>query len=398
MMGFQASRALPGTRKAMLDVLCRHLPMVRLRAGLMLAAVAVASACTGEIVDPNGGGGDPEAAAIQAFESNVAPTLQAKCAVCHAGVAAPQFMKPDPTLREGVLKFNGGALVNLMEPGQSRLSVFASSQAHASVGVNYTPAEAAQVTAWAELEALAAGVESSPVVETAKLTPMVGPNEIDLGTIGLTGSKFKFDYQPLATGMYLSRITVDAGAGVRLVHPLFVVWDEATAIPDPIDRFSDVDLTVAELTSSQVGGGTAVFVDIPPQGQLSVHFKTVSLANGMPPSDGGGIVGGGCKAVPSFTANARTLLQQNCASCHAGANAGATGATDMRQLADDTKQAEACAQILSRVSKLNPDQSSILESVRPGSPVTHPFKFPNQGAFDAYRASLIMWINAEAAP
>ena len=399
MTGFQASRALPGTRKAMLDVLCRHLPMVRLRAGgLALAAIALATACTGEIVDPGEGGGDPEAAAIQAFETNVQPTLQAKCASCHASTVAPQFLKPDPTLREGVLKFNSGALVNLMDPVQSRLAVYASSQAHAAVGVNYTPAEAAQVTAWAELEALAAGVDAPPVVETGKLTPRVGANEIDLGSIGLTGSKFKFDYQPLATGMYLSRISVDAGTGgVHLVHPLFVVWDGATQIPDPIDRFSDVDLTVAEAQSSQVGGGTAVFVDIPPQGELSVHFKAISLANGMPPTGGGGITGGGCKAVAQFTANVRPQLQQ-CLGCHGGANSGATGATDMTKLNNDAEQANACAQILSRASKLNPDQSSIIVSVDAAVTNVHAFYKVPAGNFANYRTQLLAWIQAEAAP
>ncbi len=380
----------------MLDVLCRHLPMIRLRVSLAAALALAAVACTGDIVDPDG---DPLEAAMRAFDTNVAPTMQIKCASCHTSTQNPQFMKPDPTLREGVLGFNGGALVDMMDPVASRLSVYASSQAHATVGVNYTPAEAAQVTAWVELEALAAGVTPDPVVETAKITPTLGANEIDLATIGLTGSKLTFDYQPLATGMYLSRIQVDAGTGgVRLVHPLFVVWDGAQAIPDPIDRFSDIDLTVAEASTSMVGGGTAVFVDIPPQGQRSLHFKTATFANGMPPSDDGGIIGGGCKAVPQFTANARTPLQGNCTSCHAGGNQSATNATDMRDLGDDLKQAEACAQILSRVSKLNPDQSSVLESVRPGSPVNHPFKFPNQGAFDAYRASMLVWINAEAAP
>ncbi len=382
----------------MLDLLCRHLPMVRLRAGLVLAAVALAGACTGEIVDP--GDGDPSGVAIEAFEVNVAPTLQAKCASCHASLVAPQFMRPDPTLREGVLKFNNASLVDLMNPGASRLAVYPSSQAHASVGVNYTPAEAAQVTAWAELEAVVAGVVQEPVVETAKIAPRVGSNELDLTSIGLAGSKFKFDYQPLATGMYLSRISVDAGTGgVRLVHPLFVVWDGATAIPDPIDRFSDIDLTVAEAASSQVGGGTAVFVDIPPQGELSIHFKTISLANGTPPTGGGGgIVGGGCKAVALFTASARPALQACAQQCHGGTNAGATGATDMTLLGNEARQADACAQILSRVSKLNPDQSSIIVSVDPAVANVHPqFKVPAAN-FANYRTQMLAWIQAEAAP
>ncbi len=380
----------------MLDVLCRHLPMVRLRISALAALALVAAACTGDIVDPEG---DPLEAATRAFDTTVAPTMQTKCASCHVSSTNPQFMRPDPTLREGVLNFNGGALVDLMDPQASRLSVYASSQAHATVGVNYLPAEAAAVTAWVELEALAAGVEAEPVVETAKITPVIGANEVDLGSIGLTGSKLTFDYQPLATGMYLSRISVNASTGgVRLVHPLFVVWDGATPIPDPIDRFSDIDLTVAEMTTSQVGGGTAVFVDIPPTGQLSLHFKTATFANGMPPSDDGGIVGGGCKAVPLFTSAARPQLTGCANQCHGGNNAAARGATDMSKLADDAQQPDACAQILSRVSKLNPDQSSIIVSVDPAVPNVHPqFKVPAAN-FANYRTQMLMWINAEAAP
>jgi cytochrome c553 len=370
--------------------------MVRLRIAVAATLVIAAAACTGDIVDPDG---DPLEAATRAFDQNVAPTLQTKCASCHTSTENPQFMRPNPTLREGVLTFNSGGLVDLMSPVASRLSVFASSQAHATVGVNYLPAEAAQVTAWVELEALAAGITADPVVETGKVTPVTGPNTIDLTDIGLTGSKLTFDYQPLATGMYLSRIQIDAGTGgVRLVHPLFVVWDAATPIPDPIDRFSDVDLTVAELTQSQVGGGTAVFVDIPPQGQLSVHFKTATFANGMPPSDDGGIVGGGCKAVPQFTSQARPQLTTCANQCHGGTNAAARAATDMSKLLDDLQQPDACAQILSRVSKLNPDQSSIIVSVDPAVNNVHPYYKVPAADFAQFRTEMLAWINAEAAP
>ncbi|MEZ4399582.1 MAG: hypothetical protein R3B06_06170 [Kofleriaceae bacterium] len=397
MLGPYPFRVLPVSRRAALEILFRRLPMVRLQAvGALAVFAAVASACTGDIVDPNG---DPSAAAIAAFTREVEPTLQAKCAACHTGVAAPQFMKPEPTLREGILGFSGGSLVSLTDPVQSRLAVYASSQAHMMVGTNYTPAEAAKVTAWVELEALAAGVTAEPTVESPTITPVIGPNSIDLGAIGLTGTTFEFDYQPLATGMYLSRIKVTAGTGgARLTHPLFVVWDGAQPIPDPIDRFSDIDLTVAEATSSSVGGGTAVFVDIPPTAPVSLHFKAATFANGMPPSDNGGTTGGGCKAVALFTAMARPQLTTCAGMCHAGSNAGATAATDMTKLADDAQQDAACAQILSRISKLNPDQSSIIVSVDPGVTNVHPYYKVPAGTFADYRTQLLAWINAEAAP
>jgi hypothetical protein len=141
-----------------------------------------------------------------------------------------------------------------------------------------------------------------------------------------------------------------------------------------------------------------VFVDIPPQGQLSVHFKTATFANGMPPSGGGGITGGGCKAVPQFTSTARPPLTACAGMCHAGTNAAARGATDMSKLADDLMQPEACAQILSRVSKLNPDQSSIIVSVDPAVTNVHPYYKVPAANFAAFKAQMLMWINAEAAP
>ena len=392
MLGSLRFRAVPVSRRAALEVLLRRLSMVRLSA-VALATLAVA--CTGEIVDPSG---DAAKAAAAAFKSNVEPTLTSKCGVCHTGTAFPQFMRPDPTLRDGVLKFDGGKLLNLDDPQQSRLAVYASSQAHAMVGTNYQPAEAAKVVAWAELEALAAGKSPAPTIETPVITPVVGQNTIDLGALGLTGTTFKFDYQPLATGMYLSRISGTAGAGgVRLTHPLFVVWDGNNPVPDPIDRFGDIDLTVAEMTSSSVGGGTAVFVDVPPTAPLSLYFKAATFANGMPPSTDGGATGG-CKAVAQFTAAVRGPLTASCTSCHAGGNAGATAATDMTKLADDAQQMAACAQILSRVSKLTPDQSALFVSAQPNSGLNHPFKFPSDTEFQAFKAAILPWITAEAAP
>lgn len=388
-------RRLPVTRRAALEVLLRRLPMVRLHA-LSVGLALVAAACTGEIIDPSG---EAAAAASAAFSRNVEPTLLAKCGACHTGTLNPQFMKPDPTLRDGVMNFDGGKLLSLDDPQTSRLAVYASSQAHAGVGTNYTPAEAARVVAWVELEAIAAGLTPAPTIETPVVTPLVGTNTIDLAALGLAGTTFTFDYQPLATGMYLSRIAVTAGAGgVRLTHPLFVVWEGAEPVPDPIDRFSDIDLTVAEMTSSPVGGGTAVFVDVPPNAPLSLYFKAATFANGMPPSTGGGTTGGGCKAVAQFTSVVRAPLTASCTSCHAGGVAGATAATDMTKLADDAQQPAACAQILSRVSTLNPDQSALFVAAQPNSGLNHPFKFATDGEFQAFKAAILPWITAEAAP
>jgi hypothetical protein len=408
--GRKATSSLVGTRSAMLAVLCERLSMVRLRAGVTtfaaLALAVASSACTGDIINPDGG--DPLETAIKAFERDVQPIMNTKCAVCHTQAAYPQFMKPDPTLREGIMKYeNGGglSLIDLESPIDSRLQVFSSSEAHLVSGPNFTPAEAAKVTAWIELEALAAGVVEMPEVKTGKIAPVVGPNEIDLTTIGLTGSKFMFDFERITTGYYLSRIKVTAGTGgVHLVDPLFVIWEGEAAVPDPINRFSGIDLVVEEAMESPVGGGTAIFTypaAVPASPQISVHFKTATFANGMEPTENGG-ANGACKAVAQFTANIAPLLQPCAMMCHGGTMASATGATNMTKLGDMTPQGQldACNQILTRVSKLNPNQSSIIVSVDPSSTVGHAvrnYRVPAAN-FPAYRDAMIAWINAEAAP
>ena len=71
--------------------------------------------------------------------------------------------------------------------------------------------------------------------------------------------------EPLSVGMYLSEIMLSAGPdGAHLVHPLFVVWQAETPEPDPIDRFAGLDLALAAGQSQMIGGGTAVFVEVPP--------------------------------------------------------------------------------------------------------------------------------------
>lgn len=405
--GQQHARQMTGSRRAMLDTLLRHLPMVRLRVpaprrvsaavGLALAAATMA-ACAGEITFP-GPGGDTEDPAVTAakakFASDVKPVLDGFCGACHTGMPNIDFMNPTPDVRDNMLAWTG--LVNLSAPTQSSLL---SKGAHS--GPALTPDQSAVMLDWIELEAVAAGGEPAEVVETDRITPQPGVNVVDLSAIGLTGTSLQFLYEPLATGMYLSDIKVVAGAGgAHLVNPLFVIWEADAPNPDPINRFGNIDLLLQAGEESFVGGGTAVFVDVDPLADISIHFRTATLADGSGGGGGGGdggVVGGGCNNVPAFTASARTPLSGSCGGCHANAgNADAVAAVDMRLINDLTadSQASSCAQVKTRVNELDPVNSGLFLAPDPNSGTAHPFKFPTAGDFTNFRDQVIQWINQE---
>jgi hypothetical protein len=358
---------------------------------LPLASLAVAlTACAGDIT---GGGGDDAAlaAAKAKFTADVEPILDGFCGACHVGMANIDFMRPEPDMRSRIMTWEN--LVKLDAPTGSELL-----NKGPHTGPALTPDQAAVMLDWIELEVVAAGGEPAATVETDKITPTPGLNMVDLGAIGLTGSQLTFLYEPLATGMYLSDIKVTGGTGgVHLVNPLFVIWMEEAANPDPINRFGNVDLTVLEGTTSFVGGGTAVFVDVVPGSAISVHFRVAEFADGTDPDDDG-IIGGGCNNVTAFTANAQAALATNCASCHGeGGLTDAMGATDMRRINDLTAdgQAAACAQVKTRVNTLDPVNSGLFLAPDPNSGTAHPFKFPSADAFTAFRDQVILWINEE---
>ena len=98
------------SRRAMLDTLLKHLPMVRLSAGVL--------------IDGNGGGTlTPEQQAARTAWTNEAwPHLQQQCVGCHAGSEQDiAFLAGGDALkvRDALLGFNV-QVVNLDAPGSSR--------------------------------------------------------------------------------------------------------------------------------------------------------------------------------------------------------------------------------------------------------------------------------------
>ena len=362
----------------------------------MLLAVAVAAAgceMTGELhgsETPNPGvdaGDDTAQIARAAFDDDVAPLLQGFCGACHSAADSVGFMAPNPDMYSSVTTWP--LLVDLENHSSSRLL---------SKGVHDGPAWTADQRAvigdWLGLETIAAGVVPVVEPETAPFSPIVGINTVDLAQIGMAGSSVTFRLEKLQVGYYISELMVNAGLeGAHLVHPLFVTWSESVPTPDPVDRFSGVEVNADPSQSAMIGGGTVVLVNVPEGAMLSIHFVKAEPAVANP-----GLPATGCKVVASFTQNARSLLSASCGSCHAGGDASATAATDLR-LIDDLSpagQIAVCGQALSRVSLGDPLNSGLFVATNPALGAAHPFKFNGDAiAFNAFRDAVLAWINAE---
>jgi len=329
----------------------------------------------------------PEEEVKLQFETEVAPLLTSFCSACHGSETTVPFMEDGGAMYGSVMEWPN--LISLKVPGASSLLT---KGAHS--GPAWQADQATIIRSWIDAEALLAP-EDEGVLETTPFVPVAGDNTIDLAPIGLTGATITFKMDPLSTGMYLSRMSLNAAAeGVHIVHPTFVPWDGDSPRPDPVDRFSNVDIYAGAQESAMVGGGTLILVNVDSASPISVRFEVAEF------SDAGNTVLEGCNAVAEFTANAQGPLSQACVSCHGGNNGGATAATDMTSINDLTPegQAAACGQILSRVNLLDPNNSSIFLAAEPGSALGHPFKFNNNNAnFEAYRAALNVWISAEQA-
>lgn len=352
-----------------------------------LACVGSAPTFKGEPTPDAAGDLTPEEEVQLQFETDVAPLLTSYCSACHGSNTAVPFMEDGSAMYRSVMEWPN--LISLQVPGASSLLAKGAHQ-----GPAWQPEQSTIIRAWIDAEATLNPVEET-TLETAPFVPVAGDNVIDLGPIGLTGANISFKMEPLDTSMYITRLSLNTTTeGVHIVHPIFIPWEGDSPRPDPVDRFSNVDMYAGIGESATVGGGTLILVNVPPSSPISVRFAVAEF------SDGGDTVLEGCNAVAEFTANAQAPLSQACVSCHGGNNGGATAATDMTLINDLTPDAQlaACGQILSRVNLQDPNNSSIFLAAEPGSALGHPFKFNNNVAnFEAYRAALTVWINAEIA-
>lgn len=403
------------SRRAMLDTLVKHLDMVRLSVGA-LAALALLG-CNGLI---EGGPDDSsltpeEQAARTAFIEKAKPHLDTYCASCHSGsdptiafLAGADAMAQRKTLLEA-----DPVVVNLEAAASSRILT---KGAHS--GPALTAQQSSEILQWIGAERDAAGATGTldTGLETAAFTPVLctsgNPGDptcpityVDISNLvqGWAGARIKFVAQPLSSALYVTELALEGGAeGVYIEHPLFVSWPaEGDPIPDTLDRFFNVKLNMMPgAEPQQLSGGTAAFINFTPTNKLTIHFKVVDRYR---PDEGGGGGGGGggtagCKQLASFKTNARGPLQQSCAGCHASAaNGNARGAMDITGIAstDDAVLQGVCDQARTRINFQDTNNSGFYLAPNPAVASGHDFKFGTQANFDAFKAAVDVWVQAE---
>jgi hypothetical protein len=396
----------------MLETLVRHLPMVRLTvAASMLAMIG----CTGLIDAP-----PPTAAetARQKWVTKALPALQeATCNVCHGGPAARMGVEflagtDDLAMRETLLAFDP-AVISIDAPQSSRLLNKGQHEGPPIVGQ-----QKSDVQEWIEAEKEAAndpatGGPGTLGLRTKDYTlsictgglpgdPTCPLNSIELDDLGngagIAGAKITFVAQGVGTGLYLNNLKLVPGPmGAFIEHPLFVsIPDDPMGKPiaDTFDRFFNTKMNLmagAAPAAQQIAGGTAAFVNFPPQNKIAIYFKSAKVFQPDGPGPGGQT---GCKVPASFETNARNALNVNCGGCHRGTNANATSALDMTGV-NAPNAMNACNQVRLRVNFTDINASGIFVATTPGN-VNHPFTFGNNAAtFNTFKTTLNPWIIAE---
>jgi cytochrome c553 len=353
-----------------------------LTGGAPTASGGQAPSNAGPSVDGDAGPSDPG----QPLFAALLPALNASCGgACHAkgGGGAPAYLAaPDPYT--SIKAFPGLVVSN---PSSSLLLT----KGHHE-GPDLIDPLRTQVEQWLEAEAPYVAQASLPSTDPFSVQP--GTNQVDIskGGVGLAGAKLTFSAQEQGTILTLSDLQVQApsAAGVHVVAPIFVVIPQQGAeLPDT--SFSNADQTFAAGQTATLQPGMLILTDWTAGATMRIEFTKLEAVQTSVGADGGSVLGGGCKAVAQYQANAVPAIQQNgCLNCH---NSGGSGnaALDMSALAaNPPNYATACNQALTRANPQNPAQSDIVLAPT-GGVANHPFK----NASSTFAPMMEAWISAE---
>jgi mono/diheme cytochrome c family protein len=328
-------------------------------------AVAMTSliACTAEVPGQGVDEDDPRAALRGLFNRDILPLMQGTCAACHGGsMQFIDWMAPDddfPTEYDKVL--NWPALVNIQEPGQSRLITKGQHD-----GRPWTADELNIINPWLAMEAAFGGTGEE--IDTTDVTPLQGFNSFDLGTIGLTeaaGCFVEFDFERSDPVAYLSNIVVrdTSGDGCLLESPVIGVVLDSGTFYDPNNKFSDVTVDVGPNETAPVGGTLLIIswldpADLAASATFRLKFRFFGVES-MGSGDNNG--GAGAQLVDFFYNNVVTNCINglnaalNCVGCH-GDGAAQQGAIDLGglQAVDETERQQQANEIFLRSDRTEP--------------------------------------------
>jgi hypothetical protein len=388
------------------------------RIAALLLTTALATGCLGSfnhnaLQGPEDGGVDgvdgaadvpTEAALRQEFSTDIAPIIAGAdgktgaCGACHGvpgAVGTPFLVGAD--MLTTMLAFpsligDAPETSRLLTKGLHEGPAFPPSQ---------VPPIAAWIIRWAAFGPKPMGMTPGGGPEPSKpvivpFAPQIGAgliNTVDLAvlTAELAGQSITFEASLSGTNLILSKLEVKTASmmGIRIVHPLFVVWDDKlNPKPDPVDSFSNLDQTVAAGATASLGPGLLVLPNFGTGYKLSVVFTTAEPKMAGGAGDGGTVITG-CKSVQTFLA-VRTILAGQCYACHTNGSGGLT-------MSGGLSDAQLCNNVRGEIDTATPASSRLLIYPNPQVNNVHTGgnrKFP-QGTYDNFAQAVNNWINAE---
>jgi hypothetical protein len=235
-----------------------------MRAGIIAAATLAGCGV--------GGADDGDGRAL--FVERAWPAL-GRCVGCHQRQPGVDFMAPGiaDAAYDTMFAFQPPVL-DVADPASSLLLTMGP-----HTGPALAPLETEALLGWLDVEHAARTSPGLPPVVIGPVTLQLGQlNTIDLAAAGAPGATLRFVPDMAGPGLYLGGLELVAGAApVRLTHPLFVSHPiAAAAVPDPLDRFADVD-AVAMPGGLPFDLGAALFLELAATDPVTIHARSLEV-------------------------------------------------------------------------------------------------------------------------
>ncbi len=253
---------------ATLRVTCTIAPLqahaLLFTATMRIAIVVLLAGCAGD-----GSISNNAQTAREKYDTAAWPAL-GQCVGCHGAQPTIDFLAPGTAdgAYTTVFAFQP-PIVDLDAPAASLLLTQGK-----HTGPALDPISASVLLDWLTAEATERATPPVPPVVIGPIQPALAtPVAIDLPA----GGKLRLRVDALAgtSGLAISGLEFDAGAsGLHVAHPLFVSHPAgAPAIADTLDRFDELDTTLAAGASDVLGD--ELFLAFAPGDPLTIHFTTL---------------------------------------------------------------------------------------------------------------------------